>query len=327
MSEIQRALFTVKSGQHKGRTVNVHFNPVSLKHTIENTLEDSSGGSAKQYVKQSTAKLKMELVFDTTHDGSDIRRVTDQIAQFLQPDNQKVPPIVLFEWGVYKFQGMLESFDETLDFFSPNGVPLRAAVNISLSSQDKVFENSNYSSFDQQDSLTPDVVDVPAPSAPTGGSNGQAVTDLASRGGDAMAGRAIASANGLETMRFASGPLTVDASVTLEPPTAFASGGIGLSAGGGVSGGISVVASASIGAKASAGVSATQGAFSGLKTSIQKPTLKLNPVRLVSTGSTASLGGSKSFQVGGQASGGSSGLSANVGANADLKARIQFQEK
>jgi Contractile injection system tube protein len=327
MSEIQRALFTVKSGQHKGRTVNVHFNPVSLKHTIENTLEDSSGGSAKQYVKQSTAKLKMELVFDTTHDGSDIRRITDQIAQFLQPDTQKVPPIVLFEWGVYKFQGMLESFDETLDFFSSNGMPLRAAVNISLSSQDKVFENSQYSSFDQQNSLTPDVVDVAAPSAPSGGSNGQAATALATRGGDGRAGRAIATANGLETMRFASGPLTVDASVTLGAPTAFASGGVSGGVSGGISGGVSVGASASIGAKASAGVSATAGAFSGLKTTGQKPTLKLDPTQLVSTNSTAGLGTSNQFQVGGQTSGGPSGLSANVGANADLKARIQFQEK
>ena len=45
-----------------------------------------------------------------------------------------------FEWGVYQFQGVMESFKETIDFFSADGIPLRALVSIGLARQDKVFD-------------------------------------------------------------------------------------------------------------------------------------------------------------------------------------------
>lgn len=49
--------------------------------------------------------------------------------------------MVLFEWGSFKFQGLVESYKETIDFFAPTGVPLRASINLTLASQDKVFES------------------------------------------------------------------------------------------------------------------------------------------------------------------------------------------
>lgn len=352
MTALTKAVFTVQSGTHRNTKVDVHFNPVSLQYAVSNTVEEKgSGNSKKQYVSQSSGKLTMDLVFDTTHDGSDVRRVTDQIAQFMEPDAQKVPPVVLFEWGTYKFQGMVESYKETIDFFAPNGVPLRASVNLTLSRQDKVFEPSSYAKFDQQDGLTPDAVDVPAPSEPgAGGGTGQDATTLASQAGNPQGGRALAAANSLESMRFPSGPLTVDASITLGPPVAFASGGAGLSlaAGGGFGAGIggsagfsagagiggsagfSAGASVAIGGRSSAGVSATGGAFAGLKSSRSRAAVSLDPSRLLppppAAGVTAGAG--TSFQLGGQISGhGSSSLRADVGADVDLRSRIQFQER
>ncbi|MBW4484548.1 MAG: hypothetical protein KME14_18605 [Tildeniella torsiva UHER 1998/13D] len=376
---LTKAVFTVQSGTHRDTTVDVHFNPVSLQYAVSNTLEEKgSGNSKKQYVSQSSGKLTMDLVFDTTHDGSDVRSVTDQIAQFMEPDAQKVPPVVLFEWGTYKFQGMVESYKETIDFFAPNGVPLRASVNLTLSRQDKVFEPSSYSKFDQQDGLTPDAVDVPAAPVPGASGGGQDATGLASQAGNPQAGRALAAANSLESMRFPSGPLTVDASITLGPPVAFASGGAGLSlgagggiglgagigggagfsAGAGIGGsagfsagagasagaragfstgasisaraGFSAGASVAIGGRSSAGVSATGGAFAGLKSGRSRAAVSLDPSRLMppppAAGVTAGAG--TSFQLGGQISGqGSSSLRADVGADVDLRSRIQFQER
>jgi len=72
---------------------------------------------------------------------------------------QQVPSIVLFEWGAYKFQGMMESYKETLDFFSPNGVPLRASVNITMVEQDKIFTSGTASTAGD---LSGDAVNVPA---------------------------------------------------------------------------------------------------------------------------------------------------------------------
>ena len=92
----------------------------------------------------------MELQFDTTDDGADVTQTTRKLQAFIAPpsppgqpaDRQVPPPLVLFEWGRIKFKGIAESYKETIDFFSASGVPLRASVNLTLSRQDKVFDDS-----------------------------------------------------------------------------------------------------------------------------------------------------------------------------------------
>ena len=108
----------------------MHFNPASLQYTVSNTLKDQgSGAKKKQYVSQTTAKLTMDLVFDTTDTGDDVRETTDKMAKLLKPhgpSGKQVPPLVEFGWGVYRFTGMVEQYKETLDFFAASGVPLRS---------------------------------------------------------------------------------------------------------------------------------------------------------------------------------------------------------
>ena len=367
---IEQAQFTV---QPDGEPLAVHFNPQSLQYTVENTLDEGADNAKKQFVSKSTGKLTMELVFDTTGTGVDVRTVTEQIARFMEPDSDKVPPVVLFEWGTYTFQGMVDSFKETLDFFAPGGIPLRSSVSLSMTQQDEVFAPGNHAPpVDTQGDE--DAFDFPA--APSG----QDATSLATQAGDARAGRAIATANGLESMRFPSGSLTVSGDVSLSPPAAFASGGVGggFSAGfgagasaglgggasagfgagasagigggasasfgagasaglgggasagfgGGTSASFGAGASASFGSQASAGVSASGGAFAGLR-SPPAPSGSLNVARL-SSQVQANLPNpaSGSVQVSGKASTRNfSGLSTDVGANADLTTRIQFDAR
>ena len=220
MTAIQKAVFRVLSGRNQNQEIPVHFNPVSLQYTVSNTVEEKgSGNSKKQYVSQSSGKLTMDLIFDTTYDGSDVRQITDQIAQFMQPDSQNAPPVVEFEWGSYSFKGMVEAFKETIDFFAPTGVPLRASVNLTLSQQDKVFEPNNYSQFDRNNSLAPDSVDIPATSAIAPNA-----TQLATQGGNPQAGRALAALNSLDSMRFPAGAITVPEGIDLQGPVAFSAG-------------------------------------------------------------------------------------------------------
>ncbi len=357
-TQLERAQFAIigQNGQRDGEPISVHFNPVSLQHTITNTLSQERG-NARQYVSKSTGKLTMDLIFDTTDEGSDVRSITDRVAQFMNPTVQvssrrperKAPPRIEFSWGTYKFEGIVESYKETIDFFAPNGVPLRASVNLTLARQDQVFEPSSSSSrFDTQGSLEPARVELPSSQSGAGAggnSGGEDTTSIATRSGDSRAGRAIAAANGQESMRFPSGPLTVDGSVQLKPPAAFATGGVSLSvsaeigaatgssvSGGieaGISGGLSGGAAISVTGKASAGVSASGGAFARLKTSGQLPSLRLEPSRLIPprpSASLATVAGAR-FQVGGLASAkGSASLKADVGGAADLRSLIQFEE-
>lgn len=160
--EIEKAtLFTV-SGPIDNPTrgtkeIKVMFNPTTLKVTLANSLKENerSGNSrAAQYVDKSSSSLSVELIFDssmetdqgtTSEEGklkeidtsSDVRKFTGAIAnEFMKQadvgDKNAEPKRCMFVWGTFSFVGIMESFDETLDFFSWEGTPLRATVAIKM---------------------------------------------------------------------------------------------------------------------------------------------------------------------------------------------------
>jgi hypothetical protein len=351
---ITQAKFNIMQGGSAQSSVDIQFNPASLQYTIENTLgEPSKDGVKRQYVTQSSGKLTMDLFYDTTDSGADVRSKTEQVAKLMEPvpagdGKGNVPPTVQFEWGTYKFTGMMQSYKETIDFFSANGVPLRASINLTIASQTDVFSET--------DPSKPQSAQV----APT--SRFDSAASVAQRGGDPSAARALASANGLDSLRFTNGAsLAVSGSINLQGPVAFASasasagigggGGIGVSGGAGIGAGVgaggSVGISGGAGASAgaglgvsgglsasisSAGVAATAGAFSGLRTSSSLssqslPALDVSRIRSQAALTPGSTAAGVSFGIGGVALQQSSpGLSANVGANRSLASVLQFGE-
>src|SRR5207244_8639058 len=46
-----------------------------------------------------------------------------------------VPPVVRFLWGSFQFDGIMESLEESLEFFSDDGRPMRASVSLALTQQ------------------------------------------------------------------------------------------------------------------------------------------------------------------------------------------------
>jgi Contractile injection system tube protein len=336
-NRLNRARFTDVTHQS---SFDVHFNPVSLQLTLQNTLDEKGSGKSKtQYVSKSSSKLTMDLVFDTTATGGDVREHTKKVARFLEPSTTgkqaHQPPVVRFDWGTFGFQGLVEQYRETLDFFSPEGVPLRAGVNLTLASQEFVFSSQNAPASTNRQALEY----TPPAASPVD--------------------RGLAAANGLESMRFPTGALVVDASIQLGAAVSFsasasaglslggsaglslgggasagagfslgggASAGAGLSLGGGVSGGagLSFGASASagpaFGGSASAGVSASAGAFAGLRSVAPRAGTPFDASRLLVRPATAVVAteGRATFRVGGGATlEGPASFSADVGASAD----------
>lgn len=140
----------------ESKHIKVQFNPSSLKVSLANTLKADSksgdSGSAAQYVDKSSSSLSIELMFDTTVDfeevkaNTDVRLQTQKIAAaFMKPvegsdDKLLAPARCRFQWGAFKFVGMVGSYNETLDFFSPEGIPLRAKLGLSLKEDKYQFE-------------------------------------------------------------------------------------------------------------------------------------------------------------------------------------------
>lgn len=287
--------------------IEVHFNPVSLQFTISNQLKESGG---TQYVATATMKLTMDLIFDSTDTGRDVTETTRQIQAFLGPEkppgegatNQPPPPKVRFEWGTIRFEGFAEGYKETIDFFSIDGVPLRASVNLTLTRADRVFEKVTAPGAVVDD---PGLFDVPAQSAADVSKNAQAPG----------AARAVAAANSKESLRFGDGdPLTVGASVELKPAVAFSSGSAGLSLGGGAGAGLSLGGGAGAGLSLGGGGGLSLGGSAG-----------------VSLGGGASFGASAGagIEAGGGfglSAGGSAGASISASAGISGRARLSATE-
>jgi hypothetical protein len=221
-----------------GKEVTVQFNPQTLKLNFAN--EDNSGGQSppKQSTGSGTSKMSVELLFDTSADGSDVRKNTEKVAYFIMAprgsDDKPVQPGLSFEWGSFIFRGVVKSMDETLDYFSEEGVPLRATISLSVA--------------------RPNIEFIEAAGGQGAGNNATGATapleaarpndnlqSLAARNGNSGDWKAIASANNIDDpLRLQAGALIdVNAKVSLKV-------GVGLSANAG----------ASAGAAGSAGLSA-----------------------------------------------------------------------
>lgn len=135
----------------EGRKISVQFNPETLKVAISNQIvgDDNKGGSAIQFASRGTTKLTFDMWFDVTAPQPDNKAETDvsgltrEIALFMQTKNKTngkkakyTPPGVRFQWGSFLFEGVMDSMNETLEFFSEEGKPLRASVSVSLTKQD-----------------------------------------------------------------------------------------------------------------------------------------------------------------------------------------------
>lgn len=152
------------------QTFTLDFNPAKLDFKVSHEVK-KSGKRARQkiqYTGDSTATLTFEAVFDNTRPRGletpagtpeddqnrpellDIRARTRKFVELLdhhrwtrQRRNEDgsrrtvnmaghFPYLFRFSWGSIHFEGVVKTYAETLEYFSPDGVPLRSKVNVTL---------------------------------------------------------------------------------------------------------------------------------------------------------------------------------------------------
>lgn len=189
----------------------VQFNPETLKVSFANQVAtpsgagDQKGTPARQFVGAGTTKLSLQLWFDVSapmppgqNKEQDVRKLTAKVAYFItpKPEGDKfVPPAVRFIWGSFQFDGIMESMEESLEFFSSDGRPLRASVTVNLTQQ-KITEFTFRPTSGPGASPTPGT--RPLTPAPSGGSV-QSIADSQGKGDN---WQDIASANNIENPRL-----------------------------------------------------------------------------------------------------------------------------
>jgi hypothetical protein len=203
----------VKTPKPGGKVVSVQFNPESLKLSFANQVAtpgagDQSGAAPKQCVGSGSQKLSLQLWFDVTGalpDGmanvDDVQVLTKEVEYFITPADVKsapqttpVPPGVRFVWGKFQFDGVVDSMEESLEFFSNDGKPLRASMTLNLTGQKPVQATSQ--SAGGPGSASPGTRPLAAAQA---GASLQGLVDSLGSGAD---WQSVAAANGIENPRL-----------------------------------------------------------------------------------------------------------------------------
>jgi hypothetical protein len=141
-----------------GAPLSVNFNPT--EYTLNKGAQIAEiaipglDSPILQFVRGQTETLSLDLFFDSTDSGMDdsaesVTTLTDQFYQLVKIDGQThAPPICFFSWGAtfpgqrnyastgsqgrYGFKCLVESVRQRFTLFSPQGVPLRATLTVSL---------------------------------------------------------------------------------------------------------------------------------------------------------------------------------------------------
>ena len=243
----------------------VQFNPETLKVSFANQVAtpsgagDQSGTPARQFVGAGTTKLSLQLWFDVSapmppgqQKEQDVRKLTAKVAYFItpKPEGDKfVPPAVRFIWGSFQFDGIMESMEESLEFFSSDGRPLRASVTVNLSQQ-KITEFTFRATSGPGATATPGTRPLtPAPA----GSSVQSIADSQGKGDN---WQDIAAANNIENPRLLQPGQLIDVNAGAG---ASISGSFGAGASASVGGSFETNASASFGGSLEANASASFG--------------------------------------------------------------------
>jgi len=157
MEQLEAAVF-VAMWHDTMEFINVQFNPTEF--TFNKGVQFSEiaipglDTPLLQFVRGQTETLTMDLFFDTTEDGmgvgaTSVTTLTDQIYQLIKIEpHTHAPPVCAFLWNQkfpgsdvssavgnqrrVEFQCVFESIKQRFTLFSPEGVPLRAVLTVTL---------------------------------------------------------------------------------------------------------------------------------------------------------------------------------------------------
>jgi len=158
MNPLTKAQLIVESAEGLLDVFAVQFNPTEFTLDKDVQLQDIGipglDSPLVQFVRGNAEKLSVDLYFDTTDAGTGSITVpvtvfTDRIYSLVKIEPERhAPPIVTFIWGPafpgvllspttgnqrrHAFRGVVQSVRQKFTFFSPDGIPLRATLTLSI---------------------------------------------------------------------------------------------------------------------------------------------------------------------------------------------------
>ena len=173
---LEKAKLSVER-EGKSETFSVQFNPseYNISENVNYSEKNIPGtaGPITQFVSGACATLSLSLTFDTydtpasgvretgskteltqqkARQPSDVSQLTRRVANLVAIDGSlHRPPMVTFSWGVLCFKGVVTDIKQTFTMFMPNGMPVRARVELTLKSVTDLAEEKRKRPFESPD--------------------------------------------------------------------------------------------------------------------------------------------------------------------------------
>ena len=132
------AILEILSPKVPDPRIPLRFNPTEYQLQKSNSFAEIGIPGLEsppiQFVRGAAEKLSLELLADTSDTLEDVReKYVNKLRNLMRLNAEThAPPIVAFTWDTQVFKGVLESLTITYVMFSPDGVPLRAKLSVTL---------------------------------------------------------------------------------------------------------------------------------------------------------------------------------------------------
>lgn len=136
MEKARICLLDENDKEIKDKTIEVMFNPTDYSTSL-NVEWGEGNQNGMIFSRSNYGNLDLKLFFDTYEKGTDVREAgIKKIAELGLPsvegEERKKPPVCLFQWGKFKFKGVIEKVDQSFTMFLSDGTPVRANVNVTM---------------------------------------------------------------------------------------------------------------------------------------------------------------------------------------------------
>ncbi len=132
-----KAKFTVLKGIHISQEILLQYNP--SEYSVEDTNEFSEKklmglkGIIHQFTGSKKSDLSLDLMFDSTDSGKDVRELIKPLDKISKIDSElHAPPPCNFSWGSFSFNGIVANLKKEFTYFYHNGIPARVKISLTL---------------------------------------------------------------------------------------------------------------------------------------------------------------------------------------------------
>lgn len=132
-----KMIVEVMEGIYAGLLFDLPFNPSEYTETLTNQYKNKELVGLKNAIKQfesaQEGDLTLNLLFDTTATGTDVRDQLFNLTTISKIDRElHAPAPCRFIWGSLVFQGVVTKYSRQFIYFYNDGTPARARVTLQL---------------------------------------------------------------------------------------------------------------------------------------------------------------------------------------------------